>query len=395
MSVLDPYLAASIEKALYPNTEILNGYQKALLDSLHHFIFSAYSYAQGLYLPFDGEWDEDKRDEIIDSFNEYTEDVVSLVQYIHHHGRDTSLRGYVTERSQSLLRAGRRRTFFFAHGGDTKAETEEYVFNLFLALLGLWTVGSQMWGSDDAEIQSGPLSRSAKRVDYGKMLPYRPAVMENITIIRETFGLLVGSMGNMAGMDLIRSLQDFDATSITEGPFRFTLTRDISRHLAVDGNARIISLFCTEAVAESDSPERLRGNVIAKFVPVLLPGLMVRILNLDGLDREHALLHTLLFSTDESRQIAFSLGLVPPRKSTVYLRLSAFPNYAPHLTSLRRELTAWQPRHFKELFIKGWRTQNVWFTYALIVILTLLGFCFILAVTGTIGVWIMFRQIIA
>jgi len=266
MSVLDPYLAASLEKALYPNTVNLNQYQKTLLDSLHQFIFSAYTYAQGLYFPYDGEWDEDKRDEVVDAFNEYTEDIVTLVQYIRQHGRDTSLRAYVAERSQSLLRLGRRRTFYFAHGEDTKAETEEYIFNLFLALLGLWTVGSQTQSDDDMEIQSGPLSRTAKKVDYTNMLPYRPALMENIAVIRETFGLLVESTGNMAGMDLIRSLQDFDATNITEGPFRFTLTRDISRHLAVDGNSRIISLFCTEAVAESDSPERLEGNVIAKFV---------------------------------------------------------------------------------------------------------------------------------
>ena len=269
MSVLDPYLAASLEKALYPNTKNLNQYQKTLLDSLHQFIFSAYNYAQGLYFPYDGEWDEDKRDEVVDAFNEYTEDIVTLIQYIRQHGHETSLRAYVAERSQSLLRLGRRRTFYFAQGEDTKAETEEYIFNLFLALLGLWTVGSQTQSDDDTEIRSGPLSRTAKRVDYTNLLPYRPALMENIAVIRETIGLLVGSMGNMAGMDLIRSLQDFDAANIMEGPFRFTLTRDISRHLAVDGNTRIISLFCTEAVAESDSPERLEDNVIAKFVSPL------------------------------------------------------------------------------------------------------------------------------
>jgi len=269
MSVLDPYLAASLEKALYPNTDNVNQYQKALLDSIHQFIFSAYSYAQGLYFPYDGVWDEDKRDEVVDAFNEYTEDVVTLIQYIHQHGRETSLRAYVVERSQSLLRAGRRRTFYFAQGGDTKVETEEYIFNLFLALLGLWTVGSQTRSDDDTEIRSEALSRTANKVDYTNMLPYRPALMENIAVIRETFGLLVGSMGNMDGMDLIRSLQDFDAANITDGPFRFTLTRDISRHLAVDGNARVISLFCTEAVAESDSPERLEGNAIAKFVSSL------------------------------------------------------------------------------------------------------------------------------
>ena len=395
MSVLDPYLSASLEKALYPNTENLNPYQKVLLDSLHQFVFAAYTYAQGIYFPFDGEWEADKRDEIVDSFNEYTEDVVTLIQYIRIHGRDTSLREYVVERGQALLRAGRRRSFLFAQGGDTKAETEEYVFNLFLALLGLWTEGHQMWDEGVTEVELGPLARTARRTDYRKMLPYRPAAMENITVIRETFGLLVGSMGSLAGMDLIQSLQYFDAANVLEGPFRFTLTRDISRHLAVDGNTRIISLFCTDAVAESDSPERLEGNIIAKFAAPRSPKLMARILNLDGLDREHKLLHTLLFSTDEARQIAFSLGLVPPRKSTVYLRLSAFPNYAPHLISLRRELTEWRPRHFKELFIKGWRTQNVWLMYALVVILILLGFCFLLALTGTIGVWIILRHVIS
>jgi hypothetical protein len=65
---------------------------------------------------------------------------------------------------------------------------------------------------------------------------------------------------------LIQSLQYFDAANVMEGPFRFALTRDVSQHLAVDGNTRMISLFCTEAVSESDSPERLEGNVIAKFV---------------------------------------------------------------------------------------------------------------------------------
>jgi hypothetical protein len=265
MSVLDPYLSASLEKALYPNTENLNPYQKALIDSLHQFVFAAYTYAQGIYFPFDGEWDVDKRDDVVDSFNEYTEDVVTLIQYIRAHGRDTSLREYVAERGQNLLRAGRRRSFFFAQGGDTRAETEEYVFNLFLALLGLWTGGHQMWEEGDTEVELGPLARTARRMDYGKLLPYRPAVMENITVIRETFGLLVGSMGSLAGMDLIQSLQYFDAANVMEGPFRFTLTRDVSQHLAVDGNTRIISLFCTEAVSESDSPERLEGNVIAKF----------------------------------------------------------------------------------------------------------------------------------
>src|SRR5208282_5049694 len=98
---------------------------------------------------------------------------------------------------------------------------------------------------------------------------------------------------------------------------------------------------------------------------------MTRTLNLDSLDSEHKLLHTLLFSSDESRQIAFSLGLVPPRKADLFFRLSAFPNYAAHLLSIRKEIQEWRPRKFKELFIKGSQIQTIWYSYAIIAILTI------------------------
>jgi hypothetical protein len=118
-----------------------------------------------------------------------------------------------------------------------------------------------------------------------------------------------------------------------------------------------------------------------------------RVLNLDILAREHMLLHCLLFSRDESRQIAFSLGLVPPRKATLFLRLSAFPNYAVHLLSLRKEMHEWQPRRFKDLFIKGSRSQEVWYTYISIAALVVLILVFMLGLVGTIGVWIILRHV--
>ena len=121
---------------------------------------------------------------------------------------------------------------------------------------------------------------------------------------------------------------------------------------------------------------------------------MSRTLNLDNLDREHKLLNALLFSSEESRQIAFSLGLVPPQKDTIFLRLSAFPNYAAHLQSLRNEMKEWRPSRFRETFIK---TSNIekkgWYSYAIIAILIILTLVFILAITGTISVWLIFKHI--
>jgi hypothetical protein len=105
------------------------------------------------------------------------------------------------------------------------------------------------------------------------------------------------------------------------------------------------------------------------------------------------LLHGLLFARDESRQIAFSLGLVPPRKANLFLRLSAFPNYSAHLLSLRNEIQQWQPRRFKDLFIKGKQNPNVWHTYVGIAVLFVLILLFILGVTGTIGVWIILTHV--
>src|SRR5271154_4637178 len=121
---------------------------------------------------------------------------------------------------------------------------------------------------------------------------------------------------------------------------------------------------------------------------------MWRTLNLECLDREHKLLHALLFSNDESRQIAFSLGLRPPPKSNLFLRLSAFPNYAPHLLSLRKDIRNWRPRRFKELFLKGSQTHR-YLTWTIITILTILILLFTLAITGTIGIWIILRHIIS
>ena len=260
MTVLDPYLTSSLEKAVYPAIETFNPSQKLLLHSIHHFIFSAYDYAQGIFFPFDGEWEEDRRELPVDALDTYVEDTVALVEYIRHHGRESSLRDFVRHRTQSLGKADRIRTFFFAEGGDTRVETEEYVFNMFLALLGLWTVGRRT--SDVAELDF-PTFESITRFDYSKTLPYRSAVMDNISLIRETFGVLVTSPDRMVGMDWIRPLQDFDASVIVRGPFHFTLTRDISRHLTLDSRRRAINLFCEEAVGKEDSLSRLVGNIVA------------------------------------------------------------------------------------------------------------------------------------
>ena len=260
MTVLDPYLTSTLEKAVYPTVEAFNPSQKLLLHSIHHFIFSAYNYAQGIFFPFDEEWEEDRRELPVDALDTYVEDTVALVEYIRHCGRESSLQEFVRHRSQSLGKADRIRKFFFAEGGDTRIETEEYVFNMFLALLGLWTVGRQT--SNIAELDF-PTPESITRFDYSKTLPYRPAVMGNISLIRETFGVLVTSPDKMVGMDWIRPLQDFDASMIVRGPFHFTLTRDISRHLTLDSRRRAINLFCEEAVGKEDSLSRLEGNIIA------------------------------------------------------------------------------------------------------------------------------------
>ena len=260
MTVLDPYLTSSLEKAIYPSVEIFNPSQKLLLHSVHHFIFSAYDYAQGIFFPFDGQWEEDRREVPVDALDTYVEDIVALVEYIRHYGRESSLRDFVRHRSESLEKIDRTRTFFFANGGDTRVETEEYVFNMFLAILGLWTIGRQT--SDVAEMDF-PTAESITRFDYSKTLPYRPAVMGNISLIRETFGVLVTSPDRMVGIDWIRPLQDFDASMIVRGPFHFTLTRDISRHLTLDSRHRAINLFCEETVGKEDSLSRLDGNIIA------------------------------------------------------------------------------------------------------------------------------------
>src|ERR1700737_2819002 len=118
-----------------------------------------------------------------------------------------------------------------------------------------------------------------------------------------------------------------------------------------------------------------------------------RTLNLDILAHEHALLHSLLFSSEESRQIAFSLGLVPPNQANLFLRLSAFPNYAGHLIALRKDMKEWRPRRFRDLFIKGSHTHSVSIIYAGIAIILILVLFFLLAVTGTIGVWIILRHV--
>jgi hypothetical protein len=117
-------------------------------------------------------------------------------------------------------------------------------------------------------------------------------------------------------------------------------------------------------------------------------------LNLDSLGHEQKLLNLLFFSNDESRQIALSLGLVPPKKAKLFLRLSAFPNYATHLVSLRKDMKDWRPRHFKELFIKGSQAQGLWYTYGIIGILILLILLIMIGITGTIGIWIILRHVI-
>jgi len=264
ISILDPYLAASLEKALYPNLDAFNASQKALLDSLHQFVFSAYSYAQGIFFPFDGEWEEDRREEQVDALNLYVEDIIALVEYIRNGGRITSLREFVKDRTKAVHKAESKRTFLFAEGGDTKAETEEYVFHMFLAILGLWTVGSPI--SNEADVDFSKVKELRLRYDYTKNLPYKIALMDNIAFIRETFGVLVTPLdGSAGGMEWVRPLHDFDASAILQRPFRFALTRDVSRHMALDAQNRLISIFCEEAVGIEDSLSRLEGNVIATY----------------------------------------------------------------------------------------------------------------------------------
>jgi hypothetical protein len=217
--------------------------------------------------------------------------------------------------------------------------------------------------------------------------------MNNISMIRETFGVMAAPLdGMMMGMEWVRPLQDFDATTIREGPFNFVLTRDVSRHMALDQRSSAIHIFCEESIAAEDSLRRLEGNIIARYLASTVSN-NNRILNLDVLAHEHTLLHTLLFSSDESRQIAFSLGLVPPRLANLFLRLSAFPNYAGHLITLRKELQEWRPRRFRDLFIKGSHTYSVSIVYAGIAIILILVLLLGLAITGTIGVWFILRHV--
>lgn len=266
MTLLDPYLSASLEKAVYPNVDSLNASQLALLHMLHHFIFSAYNYAQGIFFPYTGEWDEDRRDTPVDALNLYVEDIISLIEFIQKDGRNTSLRDFIVDRTEKLRIMDRKRTFLFAEGGDTRSETEEYVFQMFLALLGLWTVGSQASDASGLGKLQSPVTRT--RFDYTKILPYRPVVMTDISSIRETFGVLVNPLDNKTvdRMEWIRPLQDLDASTITQGRFRFALTRDISRHMALDASHQVIYLFCEEAVAMEDSLSRLERNTIAMCV---------------------------------------------------------------------------------------------------------------------------------
>jgi hypothetical protein len=264
LSVLDPYLAASLEKAVYPTLDAFNKSQRALLQTLHHFIFSAYNYAEGIFFPFDEEWDEDRRDAAVDALNIYVEDVIALVEYIRRAGRNTSLQEFVRERTRALHNANTKRTFFFLEGGDTRVETEEYVFNMFLALLGLWTMGAETSSVSMSQVDISRSNAPRLRFDYTKNIPYRAAVMDDISLIRETFGVMATPMdGKVIGTEWVRPLQDFDAATLLQSSFQFVLTRDISRHMALDGHSRAINLFCEEAVGESDCLSRLEGNVIA------------------------------------------------------------------------------------------------------------------------------------
>ena len=94
-SVLDPFLSATLEKAIYPNVETFSPNQKALLQTLHRFIFSAYNYAQGMFFPFDGEWEDDRRDAPVDALDAYVEDMIGLIEYIRQNGRQACLRDFV------------------------------------------------------------------------------------------------------------------------------------------------------------------------------------------------------------------------------------------------------------------------------------------------------------
>jgi hypothetical protein len=268
MTILDPYLSASLEKAVFPTVDKFNPSQTALLRSLHHFIFSAYNYAQGIFFPFDGQWEADQREASVDALNLYVEDVVALVEYIRQNGRETSLREFVRNRASNLQATDQKRSFLFGEGGDTRSETEKYVFNMFLALLGLWTVGSEV--SDIAEIRMSRSPMKKMRFDYTKSLPYTNSLMGDISLIRETFGVPATPIREKMDVEWVRPLQDFDAASIMKGPFGFALTRDVSRHLAMDNKSRIINLFCEDAVEKEDSPYRLEGNIMATYDPNLI-----------------------------------------------------------------------------------------------------------------------------
>jgi hypothetical protein len=261
-SLLDPFLSSTLEKAMYPHVDVFTASQKGLLRNIHHFVFAAYGYAQGIFFPFDQEWEEDRRDAPVDALDSYVEDIVTLIEYIKTHGRQSSLKDFVSERTRGLHNADRKRTFLFGEGGDTRVETEEYVFNMFLALLGLWTTGSDT--SDVVELTFRQGAEQKTRFDYSKNLPHRATIMGDVSLIRETFGVLVTPPDGNGGMEWIRPLQDFDAATILKGPFSFVLTRDISRHVTLDEKNRVISLFCEEAMPEEDFLSRLEGNIIAK-----------------------------------------------------------------------------------------------------------------------------------
>jgi hypothetical protein len=261
-SILDPFLSSSLEKAVYPTLEQLNPSQSSLLRTLHHFIFSAYDYAQGIFFPSQGTWDDDRRDVTVDALNLYVDDVVALVDFLRRHGSTTSLRVFVKERTERLSSSDTKRTFFFAQGGDSRRETEEYVYNMFLAVLGLWTVGEET--SSEREVDISPGVRRL-RFDYAKNFPFREGTLENVSLLRETFGVLATPLrGAEMGIEWVRPLQDFDAAVILKREFQVLLTRDLARHLSVEEGARTIYVFCDEAVVEGDSLARLEGNCIAK-----------------------------------------------------------------------------------------------------------------------------------
>ena len=250
---------------MYPNTDVFSTSQKTVLRGLHHFVFSAYDYAQGIFFPSQGQWEEDRRDVVVDSLNLYVEDIYALVEYLRLNGRTSSLRGFVKERTKTLNQTDTKRTFFFAEGGDSRMETEEYVCQMFLALLGLWTVGANT--SPETAVNIAISGSPKSRFEYSKNLPFRNSLLENVSLIRETFGVLATPLeGAEMGIEWVRPLQDFDAAILVRQPYRFSMTRDVSRHLSIDDRRHVIHLFCNDAVEEEDSLNRLEGNVVAKSV---------------------------------------------------------------------------------------------------------------------------------